>query len=123
VHDSSAAFFSTFLGEKSAENHTRELERDTIKAMKQGNLDAAEHYLERNLSFTLWTQGMKDEDSRRVSMEYAMVSKANEYERRQVEESAKLKSKGMVPVSDSDEPAVQMAALIVNRYQGQKARI
>ena len=123
VHDASAAFFSHLLGEKAAENHTNRLEKDALQALKRGNLDAAQHYLDRDLRYTLWTQGLNDRDSRRVFMEYEMVSKANARERKEAEQKAKHKPKGMVAVNDNDDPALQMAALIVNRYRVQKAKI
>lgn len=123
VHDASSAFFSHILGEKAAENHTSALEKDAIMALKRGNLDAAEHYLDRNLRYTLWTQGLGDQDSRRVLMEYQMISKANDREHKEAEECAKHKTKGLLSVREDEDPAVQMAALIVNRYRLQKARI
>lgn len=121
VHDATAALFSHVLGEKAAESHTSDLEKDALTALKRGNLDAAEHYLDRNLRFTLWTQGLSDQDSRRILTEYEMVSKSNAYEHKEAEERAKYKPKGMVPVSDTEDPVIQMAALIVNRYKSQKS--
>lgn len=123
VHDASSAFFSHLLGEKAAENHTSDLEKDALTALKRGNLDAAQHYLDRNLRYTLWTQGLGDQDSRRILLEYEMVSKTNEREHKEAEEKSKLKPKGMLFVNDNEDPAVQMAALIVNRYRVQKSQI
>jgi hypothetical protein len=123
VHDATAAFFSHMLGEKAADNHTKDLEKDALTALKRGNLDAAQHYLDRNLRYTLWTQGLGDQDSRRILMEYEMISKANAREHLEAEERAKHKPKGMVPVKETDDPALQMAALIVNRYRGQKSQM
>lgn len=73
VHDGSAAFFSTFLGEKAAENHTRNLEKQAAEALKNGNTDAAKHFLKRDLSFTGWTQSMDDEDTVRLQKELKAV--------------------------------------------------
>jgi hypothetical protein len=73
VHDGSAAFFSAFLGEKAAENHTRNLEKQAAEALKHGNTDAAKHFLKRDLSFTGWTQSMDDEDTARLQKELKAV--------------------------------------------------
>lgn len=123
VHDATAALFSHVLGEKAAEHHTSELEEDALSALKRGNLDAAQHYLDRNLRYTLWTQGLGDRDSRRIFMEYEMISKANAREHREQEEKARHKPKGLISVKETEDPAVQMAALIVNRYKLQRAKI
>lgn len=74
--DSRASFLSTFMGEKSAEDHTKTLEKEAARAIKRGDLNAAKHFLKRDIVFTLGTQGYDDEDSLRLLKELEVVQKA-----------------------------------------------
>lgn len=108
VHDGSAAFFSTFLGEKAAENHTRNLEKQAAEALKHGNTDAAKHFIKRDLSFTGWTQSMDDEDTVRLQKELKaieLIEKQRGKERTAEERSAHSHK--------SNQMASQLAKLII----------
>lgn len=108
VHDGSAAFFSAFLGEKAAENHTRNLEKQAAEALKHGNTDAAKHFLKRDLSFTGWTQSQDDEDTVRLQKELKAVELIER--QRSKEKSAEQKA---AHSHKSNEMSVYLAKLMI----------
>ncbi|PZM78812.1 MAG: hypothetical protein DKT66_23215 [Candidatus Melainabacteria bacterium] len=108
VHDGSAAFFSAFLGEKAAENHTRNLEKQAAEALKHGNTEAAKHFLKRDLSFTGWTQSQDDEDTVRLQKELKAVELVER--QRGKEKSAEQKA---AHSHKSNEMSVHLAKLMI----------
>lgn len=75
IHDSAAGFFA--FGRKDAlEDHTRQLEREAGKALKRGDLQAAKHFLKRDIAFTMGTQGFDDDDSHRLLKELRGIETA-----------------------------------------------
>lgn len=66
IHDSSAAFFGNFLGNEAKEKHTKHLEDEALTALKEGRIDAAKHFLKRDVAYTTWTQGYDDKDTQRL---------------------------------------------------------
>lgn len=109
VHDGSAAFFSAFLGEKAAEDHTHNLEKQAAEALKHGNTDAAKHFLKRDLSFTGWTQSMDDEDTVRLQKEL----KAVELIERQREREKSIEQKA-AHSHKSNEMSAYLATLMIS---------
>lgn len=90
THDGGATFLSAFMGEKSAEDHTKDLEKEAARALKQGDLNAAKHFLKRDIAFTMGTQGYDDEDSLRLLKELEVLQKAEK--QRDKERAAEKKS-------------------------------
>lgn len=72
VHDASAGFLA-FGRENALEDHTKALERDAARALQRGDLQAAKHFIKRDIAFTMGTQGYDDADSQRLLKELRAI--------------------------------------------------
>lgn len=71
--DTTAGFIGGIFGNEARESHTKKLETKALDEMKAGRIDAAKHFLKRDVAYTIGSQGWDDEDSQRLVKEILLM--------------------------------------------------